>query len=488
MAANVFQRTPDLCGNFSRTEPPTSWCWRSTSCCCRSTRASSARTQYGALALLLVCEAVVKIVYRWGLDSGFLRLYYDYPDDAQRKTLAGTITVFLAVVDGSLTLLLLATAVPANMLIFGTEDFVGAYRLLVLNMFASTFLFLPLNLLRIQERSTLFSSITFLRSFGTVLIRVLLVVGLGFGVFGIFLADLVVTGALMVALGGTFRGMLARRFSMAVLRDLLAFGMPQVPFGLLNQAMSMADRFILGLYMPLRTVGLYLIGTTIAGVIKFYPVAFEAAWMPFAYDSLKRDDAAPLFARLGTYAFAILALFTVALAGLAPPLVRLALPPEYHQVAPLIPILTLAMAVQALSWFMVTSLNVAKQTRVYPVVTAIGAAASVGTNLLLIPSLGMFGAALALLLSQTLTSAVTLYFAQRAYPIPYELGRLSKASGIAALIYGAMTLAPSASPWQSLVVRTALLALFPLGLLLLRFFHPREIGELRRLMESRIPA
>jgi Sec-independent protein secretion pathway component TatC len=87
-----------------------------------------------------------------------------------------------------------------------------------------------------------------------------------------------------------------------------------------------------------------------------------------------------------------------------------------------------------------------------------------------------------------LTSAVTLYFAQRAYPIPYELGRLSKAGGIAALIYGAMTLAPSASPWQSLVVRAALLTLFPLGLLLLRFFHPREIGELRRLMESRIPA
>jgi O-antigen/teichoic acid export membrane protein len=264
--------------------------------------------------------------------------------------------------------------------------------------------------------------------------------------------------------------------------------MPQVPFGLLNQAMSMADRFILGLYMPLRAIGLYLIGTTIAGVIKFYPVAFEAAWMPFAYDSLKRNDAAPLFARLGTYAFAILALLTVALAGLAPPLVRLALPPEYHQVAPLIPILTLAMAVQALSWFMVTSLNVAKQTRVYPVVTAIGATASVVANLLLIPSLGMFGAALALLLSQTLTSAVTLYFAQRAYPIPYEFGRLSKAGGIAALIYGAMTLAPSASPWQSLAVRTALLTLFPLGLLLLRFFHPREIGELRRLMESRIPA
>src|SRR5262249_4115579 len=145
---------------------------------------------------------------------------------------------------------------------------------------------LPLSLLRIQERSRLFAGLTFLRSFGTVIVRLILVIGLRMGITGVVLADVFVTAALLMVMSGTMRRMIAWRFSSAKLRELLGYGVPHVPHGLLTQAMSMADRFVLGMYMPLREVGLYLIGSTIAGVIKFYPVAFEAAWTPFAFGSL----------------------------------------------------------------------------------------------------------------------------------------------------------------------------------------------------------
>lgn len=447
------------------------------------TRVLSPR-EYGALALLLVGEGVLKIVNRWGLDTSFLRFYYGYPTDDRKKTLAGTIAGFLALANGVIALLLVAAASPLTRLLIGSTEFTGTFRLLVLNGFASTFLFLPLNLLRIQERSRLFAALTFLRSFGTVLIRLALVVGLRMGLFGIVLADVVVTAALLVALSGTLRRMIALRFSSTILRDLLDFGFPQVPYGLLSQVMGMADRFVLSIYMPLREVGVYLIGSTVAGVIKFYPVAFEAAWMPFAYDSLRRRDAAALFARMGTYAFAVLALLTVALAGLAPAIIQAALPATYHGAAPIVPLLVLGMAVQSLSWFLVTSLNVAKQTRVYPLVTAIGAGASIAANLILIPRFGMRGAAYALISSQLLAAAVTAYFAQRAYRIPYELPRLAKTVGVSALTYVAMMLVASASPWTTLALRAALVLMFPAGLFVLRFFSPHELGEIRRLVES----
>ena len=57
--------------------------------------------EYGALALLLVFEAVLKIVNRWGLDAAFLRFYYERPSDEQRKTLAGTIVGFIALANGA---------------------------------------------------------------------------------------------------------------------------------------------------------------------------------------------------------------------------------------------------------------------------------------------------------------------------------------------------------------------------------------------------
>ena len=435
-------------------------------------------TEYGALALLLVCEAFLKVVNRWGLDASFLRFYYDYRTEEERKTLGGTIAGFLTVANSALLIGLLTAAAPINRRLFGSLEFAAAYRLLVLNNFAGAFLFLPLGLLRIQERSRLFAMLTFLRSFGTVLFRLILVIGLRYGVMGIVLADVIVTALLLAALAKTTRGMLAWRFSSTMLRHVLAYGLPHVPHGLLSQTMGMADRFVLGIYMPLREVGLYLIGSTVAGVIKFYPVAFEAAWMPFAFDSLRRRDAPTLFARMGTYAFAVLVFLAVGLAGLAPPAMACALPAGYQSVAPLVPMLVVAMAIQALTWFLMTSLNIAKQTRVYPVITAIGAGASISANLLLIPPFGMRGAAIALLTSQTITTTVTAYFAQRAYHIPYEVARLSKVLGVSIVTYFIMTMVEPASPWWTLGLRAGLLALLPIGLYLVRFFQPHEMSQM----------
>ena len=444
------------------------------------TRVLSPR-EYGALAMLLVCEAFLKVVNRWGLDASFLRFYYEYPSEEERRTLATTVGVFTAAANGILALLLVAAAVPINHLLFDSLDFVPAYRLLVLNNFLGAFLMLPLSLLRIQERSRLFAGLTFLRSFGTVLVRLILVVGLRYGVTGIVVADVVITCALLGTLAGTIRRMLTRRVSRPMLRTVLAYGLPHVPHGLLTQTTGMADRFVLGLYMPLRDLGVYLIGSTVASVIKFYPVAFEAAWMPFAFDSLRRRDAPALFARMGTYAFTVLALVTVGLAGLAPPVIDAALPATYRAATPLVPLLALGMAVQTVAWFLMTSVNIAKQTHLYPIIAAVGAGVSVAANLLLIPPLGMLGAALALVSSQALTTAVTGYFAQRAYPIPYEKLRLAKVLAVSAITYAAMAAVSLTSPWQTAALRATLVALFPVGLLVLRFFEPHELAEIQTL-------
>lgn len=438
--------------------------------------------EYGALALLLLCEAFLKVVNRWGLDHGLLRLFYDQPTEETRKTLAGTVGLFIGVSNAVIAAVLLALTGPINDRLFGTQEFARAYQWLVVNNFVGAFLFLPLTRLRVEERARLYASLTFLRSFGTVLVRLVLVIGLRMGVLGLVLADVIVTVMLTVALAGTTRRMLAPRFSVPVLRELLAYGLPHVPHGILSQTMSMVDRFVLGLYMPLQQVGIYLIGSTVASVVKFYPVAFEAAWMPFAFDSLRRADAPALFARMATYAFTVLAFSTVVLAALAPPVIAMLLPATYQAAMPLVPLLAAGMAVQSLAWFPMTSVNVAKRTRIYPVVTAVGAAVSIGANLALIPPFGMFGAAWALLVSQAITTLVTVRFAQQAYHIPYEAGRLLKVAGVALITYAVAAVVDLASPWWTLAGRAAALAVFPAALVATRFVQAHEWIEVRRLV------
>ena len=233
------------------------------------TRVLSPR-EYGAFALLIVFEGFLKPVFRWGLDTAYVRFYYDQATEHGRRTLAGTITIFLTVVNGVLLLCFLLAAPAINQWLLDTDAYVTAFLLLVVNSFVSNVLFLPLGLLRIQERAPRLAALNFSRALGTILLRILFVLVLRLSVLGLFMADLIATLVLLGWLGGTFRSMIELRFSMSSLRPLLRFGFPQLPHGLLSQTMALSDRFVLGLFFPLAQVGLYLIGATIASTSSFF--------------------------------------------------------------------------------------------------------------------------------------------------------------------------------------------------------------------------
>jgi O-antigen/teichoic acid export membrane protein len=54
---------------------------------------------YGVITMLLMVEAVAKVTFRWGVDTAFMRLYYDCKDQFSRQQLASTVFFFLLVVN-----------------------------------------------------------------------------------------------------------------------------------------------------------------------------------------------------------------------------------------------------------------------------------------------------------------------------------------------------------------------------------------------------
>jgi O-antigen/teichoic acid export membrane protein len=440
--------------------------------------------EYGVLALLLVCEAFLKVLFRWGIDVSHLRLYYDCAGEDDRRVLAGTATIVLFVVDGALLTLLAIAAGPLSDNVLGSRMHQSAFLLLLANTFLSTFLFLPFNLLRIREEAKRFATLVFCRSFATVIARLILVVGFRLGIVGIVLADVVVTSVLLAVLAPMLRATTAPRFSGGMAGKLLRLGLPRVPQGLLHQGMAISDRFFLGLYVSLAEVGVYLIGTSIASLTKLYPVAFSTAWLPFAFDTMSRPQAPRLFARLGTYAFCVLVFITLAIATLSEAVVSLMTPAAFHRASEVVPLLAVGMAIQATTTFLSTSLDVAKRTSALPVTTAIAACVTVLGHVILIPSWGIIGAAAAVAAGQLSLALSLAFVAQRRYHIPYETGRLAKIALLGIVWYVVSVSALPGTGLASLAGRVAMLALFPVGLLVLRFFGPTELSDLKQLVNQ----
>ena len=441
---------------------------------------------YGALGLLLLLQGLLRPLNFLGFDESFLRFHYDCRDEDQQRTLTGTTVLFLAATNGALLAALVLGATAVTRVLPDLTEHVGAIRLLALNGFLSAFFCVPYGLLRIRNQPAQFAKWWIGRAIGLIGARLVLVVGLRMGILGILLADVLVSAAMCLGFARVFGHLMAWRFSWRLTLDMLRYGIPRVPYAVLNQITAMSDRFFLSRHVPLRDVGLYQTGAHVASVLKLYPTAFHRAWMPFAFESMERPDAPRLFARMATVAFSLLVFSTLGLAIFAGPLLRLMTPPTYHGAIWLVAPLALAAAVSAVATFLATSLYVVKDTRTLPLTTFVAAVVTVAGHVTLIPRFGLLGGLIAVLAGQTALTVTTAIVAQRRYRIPYQVGRLARVAGAGAVLYAATTFVPTDSTVVELAWKVATLAAFPVTLVVLGVVDRQVVGQLVALITRRM--
>ena len=428
-----------------------------------------APSDYGTLALLLLFSTVARMAFRLQLDGAFFRIHYDLDDPAERRRLAGTVSLFAAGVATVLGLLVLVAQGPLTHALFGVDTGIGR-RLLLLaaaDVFLGTFVFVPLNLLRTEGRPALFSAFTLGRQLLNTVLKVVLLWG-GHGVEGVLWSDLAATAVLTLALLPLLRSRVEWTFSRELLRPVLAFALPKVPHGVFVQALSLADRRILDVFVSLAEIGVYHVASTFASGVKFALSAFEPAWAPFVYAEARNKNAPGTLARIATPVFAGFVAAGTGMAVLGPELVAFMTPGtgDYRAAGPLVPVLALAYVLHGLFLLTSVGIGIARDTRWYARITALAVAANIAANFLLIPSMGIAGAAWATVLAYALMAGLGALASARAYAIPFEWGALLAllASGVACALLS--TLAP-ADLWGAVAAKAGLLAVYVGGLGLL---------------------
>lgn len=420
-------------------------------------------------------------MFRLGLDGAFFRVHYDLDDDASRRLLAGTVAQFSA---GLATVLFLAVVLgerPLTAALFGHDQPVASLVVLAAaDVWLGSFAYVPLNLLRIQERPGLFSSFAVARHLTNTILKVVLVTK-GWGVAGVLWSDVLATGLFAVLLAPTLFRNASRGFSWPLLKECLHFGTPKVPHGLMVQAQNLADRKILDLFVSRAEVGVYQMGYTFGQGVKFALSAFEPAWQPFVYSQLKSPDAPRTIARVVTYAWAGFATLALGVAVYGRELLILMTPrnPAFQAAAPLIPPVALAYLFHGA--FLLTSIGIGvrKEARYYPIITTLTATANIALNFGLIPRFGMLGAAWATVASYALMAGLGLVFSQRLYPIPFEWPRLGRVAFAAVLAFAVSRLAPPALG-PAIATKTMALLAFPALLVASGFLTPGERARLLR--------
>lgn len=418
------------------------------------------RGEYGTVSLVMSIAGLLTIVYRLGLDGALMRLHFDESGDRQRA-LYSTLTAvaIIAVIFGSLaTVLLLA---PWFGQLFAGLSF-APYGLLAIGIAAaSAVAFSPGIFYRATGQASRFLLYA-LAIFITASVASVALVLLGWGATGLLVGQLagavfgmIVTIALVLRISGF-------HYEPSAIPAALRFGLPLVPHLVSAWALRLADRLLIGLLIGLPAaqalgeLGAYSLGYQLGYVLTVVISSFNAAWAPWFFRIADQASAPALFRGMTTIVMAGALAVGVGTAALAPQIISIIARPDYASAADVLPIVAMASVLFAFYTMLTTVVFYAKATGRLAVITVAAALLNVAVNVLLIPPLGIVGAAWATFAAYTFFALATWRYAATVYPVHLDVRRLGLLGGVAlvALISAAMSDA-SGTPILSASLRVA---------------------------------
>ena len=438
---------------------------------------------YGVVELLANGVIFASILVRFGIIEAFLRFYFTDQDQARRDALARRAVRFLLVTTTLAALALAAAAGPLSRLVLGYRD-TGIFLIAVLGLWAFTNLELAYGLLRVDERIRVYAAASLINVAITVAASLVLVVGLGKGPQGLLLGNYGASTLVLFGLWWTMRHRLRpRRAGGEDLPQLLRFGLPTVAAEISVYALSIVDRYYIYHARSHAQAGLYSIAVKLAGSVAFIVRAFQYAWPPLAYSVSDDAHAARLYGLVATYYVLVSGWVVAGLALLGRWVLRLLAAPSYYGAYRALPWVALGWAMYGL-WvvFLVIAGRAKVTTRNFPASLA-GLIANVVLIVVLVPSLGIAGAGIALCGAYVVMLALMHLLTRRAFKAEFEWRRLLQLAVVMGGVAVAGDLLLPTHGAVGLLPRAAAFLAIPALLYLTRFAHPQELGQARALVQ-----
>jgi len=237
---------------------------------------------------------------------------------------------------------------------------------------------------------------------------------------------------------------------------------------------NFGDQFVLRHYRSLAEVGIYALAYRIGMVVALIYASFHAYWSAQVYKILRQDDASVIFARLLTYVALMISFVTLLLTLSSKPALRILVTPEFQAAAVLIPILAAANGIRSIGEFLACRFLAAGHPAYKACSDWVGLAICVTLYFVLIPRYGMWGGAFATIGTFMAMTSIVITATYLLNPYRVEGMRLLKLVLVTAgilILYYAVTVSslPLQIGWSVLLI-----ALFPAGLWITRFFTPKE--------------
>ena len=407
--------------------------------------------EIGDVTAIYAMIAFVNILYSLGLEPAFMRFWEK--DDPQRSASVFSVAFLtimgLGILVTGLTILC-APWIATSSVLQLEGDGAGIVRIAAFIPLFDALVLIPFARLRMQRRPKVFAFMRLAAIVVNVGMNFALVVFLGYHVEGVVWAGVISSAASFLL----FLPSIVRQRTTSheetgtrhqapgtLLKDMLRFGLPTVPASFSSIMVQVVDRPILLILTSSATVGLYQTNFRLAIPMMMFVTVFEYAWKPFYLSHRDDVDAKPVFSRVLTLFTVVCGAIFLATALFMPYLVQMPfiggrfINPDYWTGMTIIPVVMFAYFFNGVFINLAAGLHITKKTGWLPVATGVAAVVNVAVTYLLVPTMGIDGAAWAKVAAYVASVGALWWYLQRVYPMHYDLKRIMTACAITGTIY-----------------------------------------------------
>lgn len=367
---------------------------------------------YGIWAQINVTISLLSPLAMMGLSMGFVRFFSSVDDKDTIKEGLYSILFFIVCSSFLISLILFFSADIVSSVLFQNQNASYFIKIASFLIFFNAIDTITLFYFRVFRQINKFCYFSIFQSLGKLALAAMFL-WKGFGLFGVILAFLSIQ--MIVFIVSMYEiisqiGFIIPKF--IYIKEYLKFSLPLTPNSLIRWITDSSDRYLVTYYLGLGSVGIYSAAYSIGWLIQLFISPIQLILYPELsklYDEGREEDV-KLYLSYSLRYFLMLTIPAVfGLAALAKPLLAILTTESFVAGWFVIPIIAFAGLFAGVVQIIINISHLVKQTKYNFHINLLAAITNIILNVLLIPLIGIMGAAVATTISYILMLIICVY-------------------------------------------------------------------------------
>jgi len=443
-------------------------------------------SDYGVWVQVLTTISLLPNIVTLGLPYTLIRFLS--PEKNEKKIQEGfySILIIILIVTSAVSLLIFIFSHNISLLFGGNVEVAKILAFLVffnsLNLLCLSF-FRTLN--QIRKYSTFLLIQTYL---GTLLIYILILCHYNVAetIIGLLIAN-IITFIIMITIISAYIKFKIPKF--VNMKEYLSYGLPIIPSNLSYWIVDSSDRYIIGLLLGMSFVGYYSPGYSLGNfiILILAPFSFLLPTILPQYHIENNIEKINTFLKYSIKYFLLIAIpASIALSLLSKPILLIITTEEIalngYYVTPFIALSALLYGIYGI---ISNIILLEKKTKVLGIIWIIAALFNITLTIILVPFIGILGAALTTLISYVIAFSVTLYYSYKFFKFEFDIRFIIKSIS-SAIIMALIILLLEPKTIISIIISISIaFAVYLVLLLLLKGITKAEIIFFMKLIKNK---